>query len=155
MSTQHPIIAVTGSSGAGRGPVKEVFNKVIRREGFTAAFVEGASFHRYDRAEMAARRASGLSLSHFAPEANLFDEQEALYRSYAETGSGRRRHYIHRADDALRHGCPELKPGQFTPWEELPDDTDMLVYEGLHGVARHDEPRPCAPMSTSRSAWCR
>ena len=144
MSTRHPIIAVTGSSGAGRGSVRQLFDKVFRREGLTAAFVDGASFHRYDRAEMRqatkeAYAAGNFAFSHFGPEANLFDEQEALYRSYAATGTGRRRYYLHTHEAAEHLGYPELASGQFTPWEDLPDHSDLLVYEGLHGVVRHGE----------------
>ncbi len=141
MSTRHPIIAVTGSSGAGRGSVKHLFDKMFRREGLTAAFVDGDSFHRYDRSDMrvatqAALTTGNHSFSHFGPEANLFDELEALYRSYGAAGEGRRRFYLHTAEDGERLGYPELKSGQFTPWEDLPRDTDLLIYEGLHGVAR-------------------
>jgi phosphoribulokinase len=143
MSKQHPIIAVTGASGAGRGAVRDVFDKIFRREGVAAAFIEGDSYHRFTRTEMqertdAAVAAGDHTFSHFGPEANLFDELEALYQSYGESGTGRRRYYLHSVEDAIRLGCPELQPGEFTPWEELPEDTDMMVYEGLHGVVRHD-----------------
>jgi phosphoribulokinase len=143
MSKRHPIIAVTGSSGAGRGSVKQVFDNILRRESLSAAFVAGDSFHRYDRAEMrratiAALESGDPTFSHFGPGANLFEELEALYRSYGDHGKGRRRHYLHTAEDAARLGHPDLKPGEFTPWEDLPTDTDMLIYEGLHGVVRGD-----------------
>ena len=52
MSIKHPVIAVTGSSGAGTSTVKKVFENIFRREGVRAAVIEGDSFHRYDRAEM-------------------------------------------------------------------------------------------------------
>ena len=52
MSARHPIIAVTGSSGAGTTSVSKTFEQIFRREQVRAAFVEGDSFHRYDRAEM-------------------------------------------------------------------------------------------------------
>ncbi len=143
MSKQHPIIAVTGASGAGRGAVRDVFDKIFRREGVAAAFIEGDSFHRFSRAEMQARTEAAVAagdhtFSHFGPEANLFDELAALYHSYGANGTGKRRYYLHGADDAVRLGCPELGPGEFTPWEDLPEGTDMLVYEGLHGVVRYD-----------------
>jgi len=143
MSTRHPIIAVTGSSGAGRDIVRQVFDAIFRRERLVAAYVKGESFHRHTRAEMrriTAERVAGgdYGFSHFGAEANLFDEQEALYRSYGTTGTGRRRHYLHSAGDIARQGCCGLAPGEFTPWEELPDPTDLLVYKGLHGVVRGD-----------------
>jgi phosphoribulokinase len=101
-----------------------------------AAFVEGDSFHRFDRAQMKRRMAEELAsgnqqFSHFGPEANLFDELAALFRSYSATGRGRHRHYLHDELEAAPHGQP---PGTFTAWEELPGDTDLLFYEGLHGA---------------------
>lgn len=49
VSLRHPIIAVAGSSGAGTSPIMQTFQQISRREGVTAAFVEGGSFHRYRR----------------------------------------------------------------------------------------------------------
>ena len=57
MSERHPIIAITGSSGAGTTSVTHVFENIFRREGVKAAIVEGDSFHRHDRAEMKLRSA--------------------------------------------------------------------------------------------------
>jgi len=138
MSARHPIIAITGSSGAGTTSVMRTFEQIFRREGVNAAFVEGDSLHRYDRAEMRRRMAEALerghaSFSHFGPEANLLAELDALFRGYGETGAGRRRFYLHDEEEALRHG---QEPGTFTPWEDLPAGTDVLLYEGLHGAAR-------------------
>ncbi|MBI2993572.1 MAG: phosphoribulokinase [Gammaproteobacteria bacterium] len=134
MSKTHPIIAVTGSSGAGTTGVKLAFEQIFRKEGVTAAFVEGDSFHRYDRREMdeavELAHAEGRTITHFGPEDNLFDELETLFREYAERGTGRRRHYVHNEEVAARYGCP---PGTITPWESLPEPTDLLFYEGLHG----------------------
>ena len=64
MSVRHPIIAITGSSGAGTTSVMRTFEQIFRREGVKAAFVEGDSFHRYDREEMASRlvEATGVFL---------------------------------------------------------------------------------------------
>ena len=147
MSARHPIIAITGSSGAGTTSVMRTFEQIFRREKVKAAFVEGDSFHRYDRAEMKRRMAEELErgnqrFSHFGPEANLFAELEQLFREYAESGGGRRRKYLHDDAEAAPYGQP---PGTFSPWEDLPADTDCLFYEGLHGavvtgevnVARH------------------
>ena len=147
MSATHPIIAVTGSSGAGTTSVMRTFEQIFRRERVTAAFIEGDSFHRYDRATMKQRMADALSrgehrFSHFGPDANLFEELEDLFSNYGLTGRGKRRKYLHDEQEAARHNA---EPGTFTEWEELPDDTDVLFYEGLHGavacgevdVARH------------------
>ena len=54
MSVKHPIVAITGSSGAGTSTVTKSFDLVFRREKLNAAIVEGDSFHRYDRKAMKA-----------------------------------------------------------------------------------------------------
>jgi phosphoribulokinase len=136
MSIKHPIIAITGSSGAGTTSVMRTFEQIFRREGVDAAFIEGDSFHRYDRAEMKQRMAEELArgnqhFSHFGPENNLFKELAELFDGYGQTGRGRRRKYLHDEDEAKPWG---QEPGTFTPWEELPADTDLLFYEGLHGA---------------------
>ncbi|MFT3816936.1 MAG: phosphoribulokinase [Rubrivivax sp.] len=136
MSERHPIIAITGSSGAGTTSVTRTFENIFRREGVSAAVIEGDSFHRYDRKEMrerqaAAEQAGDKHFSHFGPENNLFPELEQLFRAYGESGGGRRRKYLHDAAEAAPHGQP---PGTFTPWEDLPEGTDLLFYEGLHGA---------------------
>lgn len=150
MSERHPIIAITGSSGAGTSTVQRTFEQIFRREGVTAATIEGDSFHAYNRLEMRDKMAAceiadgQCKLSHFGPEANLFRELEQLFRNYGECGEGRRRKYLHDAEEAEPYG---QEPGTFTPWEEIPPGTDLLFYEGLHGavvdgdidVARHPD----------------
>ncbi len=136
MSRRHPIISVTGSSGAGTSSVKQTFEQIFRREGITAAFIEGDAFHRYDRAgmktAMAEAEASGNHhFSHFGLEANLLEELEAVFERYGATGTGQTRHYVHDDDEAERYGTP---PGSFSAWEDLPADSDLLFYEGLHGA---------------------
>ncbi len=136
MSERHPIIAITGSSGAGTTSVTHTFQNIFRREGVSAAVVEGDSFHRYDRKEMqqrmaAAEQGGDKHFSHFGPDNNLFVELEQMFRSYAETGNGRCRKYLHDVDEAAPY---QQAPGTFTPWEDLPSDTDLLFYEGLHGA---------------------
>ena len=147
MSARHPVIAITGSSGAGTTSVSKIFEQIFRREGVKAAFVEGDAFHRHDRVEMKKKMAEEVArgnhaFSHFGPEANLFAELEELFRGYAETGGGRVRKYLHNDEEAAPY---KQSPGTFTPWEDLPAGTDLLFYEGLHGavvadgvdVARH------------------
>ncbi|MDB5396813.1 MAG: cbbP [Rhodospirillales bacterium] len=141
MSAKHPIISVTGSSGAGTTSVKETFAHIFRRENISVAFIEGDAFHKYDREEMKARMAAEAArgnhhFSHFGPSSNLFKELEEVFRDYAEHGSGRTRYYIHDAAEAAVHGAP---PGTFTPWGSLPEGTDLLLYEGLHGAVVHDD----------------
>jgi phosphoribulokinase len=140
MSAKHPIIAITGSSGAGTTSVMRTFEQIFRREGVKAAFVEGDSFHRYDRVEMKRRLAEELErgrhgFSHFGPEANLFEELERLFREYGESGGGRSRKYLHNEEEAAPFG---QQPGTFTPWDDLPPGTDLLFYEGLHGAIATD-----------------
>ncbi len=130
----HPVIAITGSSGAGTSTVKAAFGDVIVREGLKAIMIEGDSFHKYDREEMKKKveeyAARGKRLSHFSAEANLFDELANLFKTYRETGRGKRRFYLHSEEEAEKWG---QKPGTFTPWEEINEDSDILFYEGLHG----------------------
>ena len=140
MSKQHPVVAVTGSSGAGTTTVKRAFEHIFTREGINAAVVEGDSFHRYERAEMKVKMAEGMS--HFGPEANRFDKLEELFRTYGETGAGEKRYYLHSDEEAAEHNArlgTDKAPGEFTPWEPIPEGTDLLFYEGLHGLAVTDE----------------
>ncbi len=144
MSTKHPIIAVTGSSGAGTSSVKTAFEHMFRRENITPAVIEGDSFHRYNRQEMReatkeAHAKGDYNFSHFGPEANLFKDLENLFRSYSESGTGRRRRYLHNEEEAAEYEDQGLKPGEFTPWGDLPAGTDCLFYEGLHGCVATDE----------------
>jgi phosphoribulokinase len=137
VSAKHPIIAITGSSGAGTTSIMRTFEQIFRREGVKAAFVEGDSFHRYDRAEMKQKMAEAIErgdqrFSHFGPEANLFKELETLFRNYGSTGTGQVRRYLHNEEEAAVFGQPA---GTFTSWENIQPDTDVLFYEGLHGAA--------------------
>ena len=142
MSVKHPIISVTGSSGAGTSTVKRTFEEIFRREGIKAAFIEGDAFHRYDRQAMkeAMKRAEeegNPHFSHFGPEANILDELERTLKRYAETGVLRTRHYVHDEEEAEKYGVP---PGKFTDWYEVPaEESDILLYEGLHGAVVTDE----------------
>lgn len=147
MSARHPIIAVTGSSGAGTTTISRTFGHIFRREGIRAARIEGDAFHRYSRVEMReliamAERAGQRAPSHFGPEANLFADLEAVFAEYGDSCSGRTRHYLHEPADAARYG---QEAGTFSPWEALPEASELLFYEGLHGgvvtdqvdIARH------------------
>jgi phosphoribulokinase len=136
MSARHPVIAVTGSSGAGTTSVMRTFEQIFRREKVHAGFVEGDSFHRFDRAEMKQKMAEAIArgdqyFSHFGPDANLFAELADLFQGYGETGTGRVRRYLHDDKEAAPY-CQQ--PGTFTQWEDLPEQTDLLFYEGLHGA---------------------
>ncbi len=137
MSKKHPIIVVTGSSGAGTSTVMESFKHIFRREKIAKVqVIEGDSFHRYDRVAMRAQmkiaEETNSNLSHFGPEANLFEELETTFRNYGENGSGKFRKYLHDAGEAAPF---KQEPGTFTPWQDIPSGTDLLFYEGLHGAA--------------------
>lgn len=141
MSLKHPIIAITGSSGAGTTSVMNTFEQIFRREGVDAAYVAGDSFHKYDRSDMKAEMARAIeagdhTFSHFGPEANEFAELANLFQTYGETGGGKVRHYLHNETEAAPYG---QEPGTFTPWEELAPGTDLMFYEGLHGAVVTDE----------------
>jgi phosphoribulokinase len=146
MSRKHPIIVVTGSSGAGTTTVKRSFEHIFRRANIKAAVVEGDSFHSLTRYEFrdAMKKAESegdFSFSHFGPEANHFDKLEDLFKSYGESGTGKFRYYVHNDREVAEHNARlglNLRQGEFTPWEDLALDTDVLFYEGLHGLVRTD-----------------
>ena len=136
MSQKHPIVVVTGSSGAGTSTVKHAFEQIFTREEINPVIIEGDSFHRYDRAAMKdamakAETEDDKTFSHFGANANLFDKLEELFNSYGETGSGQKRLYLHSDEEAAAY--EGLNPGQFTPWEDIPTGSDIMFYEGLHG----------------------
>jgi len=142
MSHKHPIVAVTGSSGAGTSTVKHAFEAIFIRENISPVIIEGDSFHRYDRAAMkeamTQSEAEGdTNFSHFGPEANVFDKLEELFKTYGENGGGQKRLYLHSDEEAEPY--EGLNPGQFTPWEDIPASTDVMFYEGLHGGVATDE----------------
>jgi len=140
MSKKHPIISVTGSSGAGTSTVKHTFDQIFRREGITAVSIEGDAFHRFNRADMKAeldrRVAEGdMTFSHFSYEANELEELERVFRDYGQTGKGRTRTYVHDEGEAARTG---VAPGNFTAWAPFAEGSDLLFYEGLHGSVVND-----------------
>jgi phosphoribulokinase len=147
MSVKHPVIAVTGSSGAGTTFVKRAFENIFRRQKITAAVIEGDSLHSLDRmafraAAADAAKAGNNTFSHFGPEANHFDKIEETFKTYGETGSCKRRYYVHSEPEAVEQnkhfGLTDLAPGLFTPWEDVSSDSDLLFYEGLHGLAKDE-----------------
>ncbi|MBX3616754.1 phosphoribulokinase [Nitrosomonas sp.] len=140
MSQKHPVIAVTGSSGAGTSTVKTSFEHIFRRQKLNAVVIEGDSFHRYDREAMKqavaeSEKNNGRPISHFGPEANEFEKLEALFKEYGEKGTGQKRLYLHNEEEAEPW---QQKPGTFTPWSSIPTGSDLLFYEGLHGGAKSD-----------------
>lgn len=134
MSQKRPIIAVTGSTGAGLSTVRHAFKTIFRRLGVNAAMVHGDAFRRYTEAEFAVQlvttRASGRNLSWFGPECNHFAGLETFFKTYSGTGSGMVREYAHNAERAAVLGVPV---GEFTAWRPLAAGSDLLFYEGQHG----------------------
>jgi len=129
MSQKHPIVAVTGSSGAGTSTVKKAFEHIFLRESIKPVIIEGDSFHRYDRVAMKEAMAKAETegnrhFSHFGAEANLFDKLAELFKTYGETGGGQKRLYLHSDEEAEPY--EGLSPGQFTPWEDIPTGTDLM-----------------------------
>ena len=142
MSSKHPVVAVTGSSGAGTSTVKHAFEQIFIRENITPVVIEGDSFHRYDRAAMKeamtnAEKEGNNTFSHFGPDANLFGKLEELFETYGKNGGGQKRLYLHSDEEADVYDG--LNPGQFTPWEDIPTNTDLMFYEGLHGGVVSDD----------------
>ena len=136
MSVKYPIVAVTGSSGAGTTTVMKSFQHIFRRDGIKAQVLEGDSMHRYDRMAMREQMKKELEngnnhFSHFGPEANLLKELEGLFQTFGETGTGKYRKYIH---DAAEGAEFKQDPGTFTPWKDMESGADLLFYEGLHGA---------------------
>lgn len=140
MSQKHPVIAVTGSSGAGTTTVKRAFEHIFMRMELHPEVVEGDSFHAHDRMAMKQRtseaQAKGEHFSHFGPEANLFDKLEEQFKTYGETGGGKKRYYLHSEEEAEPYG---QQPGEFTPWQDMTPGSDLLFYEGLHGAVVHGD----------------
>ena len=135
MSAKHPVIAVTGSSGAGTTTVKHAFEHIFRRENLDALVVEGDSFHSLDRkafkeAVAKAEKAGKAAPSHFGPDANHFDLIEKCFKDYASKGECQRRYYLHNDEEAKPY---KQDAGTFTPWQKVGKGTDILFYEGLHG----------------------
>jgi phosphoribulokinase len=134
MSSKHPIVAITGSSGSGSTSVTTAVQRVLGRLQASYVIVDGDGFHRYDRFEhprvMERAAREGRFISHYSPEANLLDMLESLMKEFGDQGRGMHRQYVHDAETAEATGCRE---GTFTPWTPIPADTDILVYEGLHG----------------------
>jgi len=141
MSIKHPVISVTGSSGAGTSTAKVALEHIFRREKVTPAIVEGDCFHKFDRLEFKEKakefEAAGKRLSHFSDEANLFDNIADLFKSYQQTGRGKARTYVHDDEEAKLYG---VASGKFTEWRDVGEGSDLLFYEGLHGGV--EEVRP-------------
>jgi phosphoribulokinase len=143
MSKKHPVVVITGSSGAGTSTVKKTLSSIFQRQKINPATIEGDSFHRYNREDMLRLQeqatSDGEQFSQFGVGANQFQRLEQLFKNYGETNCGEQRHYLHNEEEVKYHSRrlnTVLEAGQFTPWEPLPSDTDLLFYEGLHGLVK-------------------
>jgi phosphoribulokinase len=143
MSKKHPVVVVTGSSGAGTSTVKKALEAIFNRHNINPALIEGDSLHRYDREgmrqQMARAHEAGINFSHFGAAANQFELLQQLFRGYGESGAGKRRFYLHNEAEARQHSQRlgvALESGEFTPWEDIEPATDLLFYEGLHGLVK-------------------
>ena len=140
MSVKHPILGVTGSSGAGTSTAQRVFERLFAEMRLSPAMVEGDAFHAVDREQNKAAieraRIRGENFSLFGPAGNLLQRLEQLLADYGERGSGVTRQYLHTEAEAIQAGQPV---GTFTAWAPLPEGTDVLFYEGLHGGYVGDE----------------
>lgn len=116
------------------------FEHICRRENADLALVDGNGFHRYDRLRflevVGEARRRGEATSHFAPGSNLFHELQALLTEYSESGTGKRRFYLHDEAASARYG---QAAGTFSPWEAIPPATDLMIYQGLHGCYVDDD----------------
>jgi phosphoribulokinase len=135
MSRKYPVIAITGSSGAGTTTVMNSFKHIFRRDGIRPQVIEGDSMHRYERREMDAElekynKIPGSYFSHFSPDANLLPELADTFRNFGESGRCKVRKYIHTDEEGLPYG---QKGGTLTPWRDSDPEADVLFYEGLHG----------------------
>ena len=153
MSIKHPIIAVTGSSGAGTTTVMKSFAHIFRREGLNAQVVEGDAFHRYDRdADARAREgpttAAGTPFSHFGPESEPADGTRQALREYARdrpaAGCG---DYIH---DASKRRSMGGAPGTFTAWQPMARRHRPAV---LRRPARRLRRRRGSTSRSTRTCW--
>lgn len=147
MSKQFPVVAVTGSSGAGTSSVLGVIEAICREQQIRFQSLCGDAMHRFNRREMDAeiaryRKTQQGYFSHFSPQANLLATLAQTFKEFGETGHTQVRNYIHTEEEGIPFGQPA---GTLTPWRPSIADAQMLLYEGLHGgyvgddadVARH------------------
>ncbi|MDH5546401.1 MAG: phosphoribulokinase [Gammaproteobacteria bacterium] len=134
MSSQYPVIAVTGSAGSGISSAANDFRQIFQRGNVNACFVHGNSFRKYPGKDLVRMfrdaEKSGTPLSAFGPEINLLNRLEGLFQEFSRSGSGTVREYVESDEQAQRLG---VEKGLFSAWEEIPVDTDVLFYEGHHG----------------------
>lgn len=133
MSEQHPVIAVTGASGAGTTAVQQAFKEIFFRQKINAAFLQGSGFLRYSEIEsekyISQSLADGRHISCYGPELNDFTRLQNCFSHYSETGCCDMRFKVTEGNQHL-YTAPV---GEFTEWQEGPLNADCLFYEGMHG----------------------
>lgn len=133
MSKQHPVIAVTGASGAGTTAVQQAFKEIFFRQKINAAFVQGDGFLRYSETESEKIISQALAdekpVSCYGPELNDFARLESCLQSYSEKGHCTTRARVTRESQHLHN----VSVGEFTQWQQSIADSDCLFYEGMHG----------------------
>jgi phosphoribulokinase len=133
MAGKYPIVSITGASGSGTRIVQEAFKDIFHRQNLKAVFVHGDGFLKYDKDKMSSITEEfacrGQALSCYGPELNDFIALETLFRNYTATGTGRYRYFVTQDNRELL----DRPLGHFTEWLDVPEDTDLLFYEGMHG----------------------
>ena len=126
----HPIIAITGSSGAGTTSVTRTFENIFRREKVDAAVIEGDALHRYDRMAVRQDGRGGSRQPHLQPLRPEGNFSPNWRRCSATTPAAPARPQI----PARRQARPRpwQEPGTFTPWKTCGRER-LMFYEGLHG----------------------
>lgn len=141
MSAKHPVIAVTGSSGAGTTTTSLAFRKIFAQLNLHAAEVEGDSFHRYTRPEMdmAIRKARirvniSATLARRRTTSACWSRPLSTMVATAKVSRGN-------TSTPMTKPCRGIRCRGPYPRQPLPEPTDVLFYEGLHGgvvTPQHD-----------------
>jgi len=133
MSEHHPIIAVTGASGAGTTVVQQAFKEIFFRQKINAAFIQGDGFLRYCDIEsekhISQNLAQGRHISCYGPDLNDFDKLQSCFKQYSESGTCDMRHKV--SEENQKHF--DVPVGEFTQWQQRIEKSDCLFYEGMHG----------------------
>ena len=144
MSVKHPIISVTGSSGAGTTSVQQHLRADLSAREGRRGLHRGRRLPPL-RPHADARGDGGGGEEGQRPFQPFRPEREPHRRARGGVPRIRRaRHAAARGTtstttrEAKRYGA---MPGTFTEWEPMPEGSDLLFYEGLHGAVVIDRRR--------------
>jgi hypothetical protein len=119
---KHPIIAVTGSSGAGTTSVTRTFEHIFRASASTRrssrATVPPLRPRRDEGAMAEAAQQGNKHFSHFGPRTNLFPSSRRCSGPTARRARGKRRKYLHDEEEAAPYKQPSparSRPGRTSP----------------------------------------